>query len=67
MDYIQTDKKYLLNSVYKEGVEPTSRLMFGKELIETFGEEKAQLCLSSGRKIIYKGQEYFIDEAIEEK
>ena len=63
LDYINEDKCYVLLPKYEEGVENRPRGMTGAQLLETFGE-KAQSAFSAGTMVVYKGNEYFIDEAI---
>lgn len=64
MDYVDADKRYILISKFEEGVEPTSRIAYGRDLIAELGEEKFQNCFSGGKTFIYKGREYFVDEAL---
>lgn len=62
-DYINENKNYVLLPKYEEGVENRPRGMTGEQLLETFGE-KAQSAYSSGSLVVFKGNEYYIDEAL---
>ena len=61
---IENDKIYILNSVYEEGFPPRNKTMTGKELKENFEESKLEAALNEGCTILYKGNEYFLDESI---
>ena len=68
MSNISPNKKYVLIPRNEEKDLLNSRLVFGRDLIEACKDEaKLSVALERGdRTISYKGNEYFLDEALEE-
>ena len=63
MARIDDNTQYVFIPVYEEDEELqlNTRSFFGKDLKEHYLEEKLLDCLENGKKIVYKGNEYFID------
>jgi len=61
---IENNKQYLLIPVHEEGFELKSREMTGAQLKESFDEKILIDALDNGKKLLYKGNEYFLDEVI---
>lgn len=68
MSNISPNKKYLLVPRAEEKDMLNSRLVFGRDLLEsTKNEAECSIALERGdRTINYKGNDYFLDEAFEE-
>ena len=61
---IENGKVYVLSSLYEEGFPPRNKTMTGKELKENFEESKLEAALNERCTLLYKGNEYFLDEAL---
>lgn len=64
MTRIDAKTQYILIPKYEEGIKLTSRIFFGKDLLESFKEEFLIDALDMGKIINYKGNDYFLDEKI---
>lgn len=63
-EFIMDDTKYVMLPKHDDLIERKPRGMFGKDLKELLGEEAAQTAYTRGTTVTYKGNEYFIDEAL---
>lgn len=61
---IENDKRYLLIPVHEDGLELKSRELTGAQLKVPFDEKTLVDALDNGKKLLYKGNEYFLDEVI---
>lgn len=67
MTRIDPNKTYVLLPVYDNEVKLESKFLLGKELLKEFKEEYLIQALDVGRfTIFYKGNDYYLDEKIEE-
>lgn len=67
MTSIEANKTYVLIPQHIEGLELKPRYLTGKELLKEFKEEALIQALDIGRlTLFYKGNEYFLDEKIED-
>jgi hypothetical protein len=68
MSNISPNKKYILIPRNEEKDMLNSRLVFGRDLLEAIKDEaELSIALERGdRTITFKGNEYYLDEAIEE-
>ena len=67
MSNISPNKKYILIPRNEEKDMLSSRLVFGRDLLEAHKDEaELSIALERGdRTITFKGNEYYLDEAIE--
>ncbi len=61
---IEDAKAYVLIPVYDEEMPLNTRGFLGKDLKASYSEEVLINALKHGEKIVYKGNEYFLDEKI---
>lgn len=61
---IKENVNYLLIPKNEEGINLPSREMTGSKLLETVDEKVLQEALDEGTTFIFKGNEYFLDEAL---
>ncbi len=61
---IEDTKTYVLLPVYDEEMPLNARGFLGKNLKELYSEEVLINALEHGEKIVYKGNEYFLDEKL---
>ena len=62
---IEDNKTYLLIPKHEDGIELKAREMSGEALKKQFAEDKLLSVLNDGNKhIIYKGNEYYLDEVL---
>lgn len=67
MTRIENNKAYILIPLQEDGIELKSRVLTGKELLAEFKEEALIQALDLGRTtLFYKGNEYFLDEKLDE-
>lgn len=64
MDRIKEDTRYVLLPEHDDMYTPKPRGMFGKDIIETFGADAAQTALDKGTPLTFKGNKYYLDEAL---
>lgn len=62
--YVDPTGRYILIPVFIEGSENAARGVLGQELIDKLGEDQFQALLDNGKSFVYKGKEYFVDEAL---
>lgn len=62
--YVDPTGKYILIPVHIEDSDNESRCVMGSELIDKLGESQFQALLDNGKSFVYKGREYFVDEAL---
>lgn len=61
MTQIEDNEQYVLIPKHEDGLDLKSRGFYGKALKELFSEEKLIDALDTGKTLIYKGNEYFLD------
>jgi hypothetical protein len=61
---IEDNTSYVLLPVYNEEVPGKTKGLFGSELKKLYKEEVLLDALEKGKTLIYKGNEYFLDERI---
>lgn len=64
---IESAKNYILVPDAAQGIPLASRTVTGEDLLSVFAGKEAQLdkALDNGTTIIYKGNSYYLDEALE--
>lgn len=61
MTRIEDNEQYVLIPKHEDDLDLKSRGFYGKALKELFSEEKLIDALDTGKTLIYKGNEYFLD------
>ena len=64
MTRIEDSKQYVLIPVHEDGIELQARGFFGEDLKKSFNEDILIDALENGKTLIYKGNEYFLDEKL---
>lgn len=64
---IESAKNYILVPDAAQGIPLASRTVTGEDLLNVFTGKEAQLdrALDNGTTIIYKGNSYYLDEALD--
>lgn len=64
---IESAKNYILVPDAAQGIPLASRTVTGEDLLNVFAGKEAQLdkALDNGTTIIYKGNSYYLDEALD--
>lgn len=59
-----SEKNYILIPVYDKEIKLESKEISGSRLTSQYSEDIIDRALNKGETLIYKGNEYFLDEAL---